>query len=304
MFTADEQLTFIRSDGEEFLLNMPPTRAVMNMTGWGKPVETMHSISGPFQHGNTVVSYRLNPRTISLDLYHRECSRDEWHTGRSRLVNQMGLNNASSNSPVSGVLKWEYFIDSVLITRCLDVFLTKGLGFTPLSGWQKNAVLESLEFTAPNPVIYDPTERTSTVSSFTLGLVFPATFPVVLGSYGGSATIVYTGTWETTPQIAITGPAAGVYIANATTGKEIRFDYSISGLETVTFTLTQNNVSVVNNYGDDLISYVLDESDLNEFNLQPSSIVAGGSNVINVYVGGAAVPTTVVLTYLNRFYGI
>lgn len=299
-----EALTFIRSDGETFLLDMPPTRILMNMTGWGKPPEELHTISGPYQHGNTLVSYRLAPRIISVDLGHESCSRSEWFNMRSRLVNEMGLNNASPNSPVPGTLLWQYFVNGVLTTRALDVYLTKGLGFAPLDGWRANSVLESLEFTAHNPVIYDPTQITQSIDTWTAELRFPVTPPFVLGTSSGSKVITYTGTWEEHPEIQIIGPAGNVYIENITTGKFIRFMYGVSVGETVTFDLTYNDISVTNNYNMDLMAYVSDDSAIGEFSLQPSPIVTGGNNTIKVYLAGNGATTKVNVLYYNRYYGV
>lgn len=299
-----EEIQFIKSDGTVYDLHSPPVRAVMNMTGWGKPPETNYTTTGPFQHGQTWISYRLNPRTISLELAHKYCSRSEWHTGRSTLLEQMGLNNSSPNSPLHGVLRWAYVENEVYITRDLDVRLARGLGFTPLNSWREWSVLESMEFVADNPIIYDPISTSSAITTFTSALRFPITFPFFLGCEWGSATITYEGTWETYPTITITGPAAGVYIENESTSKLIRLDYSISLGETVTIVLSYNTKTVTNNLGQNLMEYITEDSNLGEFTLQPDPIVTGGDNDILVIVMGNTAATSVTLTYYDRFYGI
>lgn len=301
---AGELIQFIRSDGTIFDLNSPPSRGLFNMAGWGKPPDDKHTISGPYQHGETMVSYRLRPRTITLDIAHPHISRSEWHTGRSQLLGQMGLNNASPNSPVAGVLRWEYFENTVHKIRCLDVFLNRGLGFTPLEGWRQWTVAEGLEFIAPNPVVYDPTEQTGDIDTFTETLIFPTSFPFVLGAYYGTTSITYTGTWETNPTITVTGPAVGVFIENYTTQKFLRLGYTVSLGETITFSLNYDTKTIESSTGADLLSYLSDDSDLGEFSLLPDPIVAGGVNVINVYTIGATGATTFSFTYLNRYYGI
>jgi hypothetical protein len=300
-----EEIQFIKSDGTVYNLHSPPSRAVRSMAGWGKPPETRNEIVGPFQHGNTVVSYRLQPRTISLELLHKYCSRSELYSGRSELLDQMGLNNASPNAPIPGVLRWRYIENSLYKIRDLDVYLTRGLGFQPLEGWRHWSVQEGLEFIAPNPVIYEPVTRTTTLNSFTSTLTFPITFPFVLGASYSTASITYAGTWETFPTIVVTGPAAGVYIENQTTGKLLRLNYVVSPGETVTFTLTYNGRAITNNIGLSLLGYLSDDSNLGEFGLQHDPIVAGGINVINVYTSGIVAGTTsIVFNYYNRYYGI
>lgn len=302
--TEAQEIQFIKSDGTVYNLHSMPTRAVRGMTGWGKPPEAWHEISGPFQHGTTRVSYRLQPRTITLDLLHKYCSRSELYSGRSVLLDQMGLNNASPNAPLEGVLRWRYIENELYKVRDLDVYLSRGLGFQPLEAWRNWAVQESLEFIASNPVIYEPVNRTSTISTFTSTLRYPVTFPFVLGAVYGTSTVVYGGTWESFPTITVTGPASDLYIINSTTGSFIRLMYTVSLGETVTITLAYNNRAVTNNLGRNLLGYVSDDSTFGDFNLQPDNIVAGGSNVLGVWLTGDSATTSVVFTYKNRYYGV
>ena len=217
----------------------------------------------------------------------------------------MGLNNASPNAPQEGVLRWRYIEDDVYKVRDLDVYLSRGLGFQPLESWRSWAVQEGLEFIAPNPVIYDPAVKTGTVSSFAATLTFSMYFPFVLGAMYGTANITYAGTWETHPTIIITGPAAGVYVENRSTGNFLRFNYVISAGEVVTITTAYNNRTITNGAGQNLLPYLSDDSTFGEFTLQPDPIITGGVNTIDVYTDGAvAGTTTIVLSYLNRYYGI
>lgn len=299
-----QEIQFIKSDGTIYQLHSPPTRAVRSMTGWGKPPEQWHEMSGPFQHGSTYVSYRLQPRTVALELLHQYCSRSELYAGRSTLLDQMGIMNASPNAPVPGVLRWRYIQNDLYVVRDLDVYTARGLGFQPLDGWRSWAVQEGMEFIAPNPVIYEPVDRTLTINSFTSGLVLPVVFPFVLGAMVGTGSITYTGTWESYPIITITGPAVGVYVENSTTGRIIRLDYTVSAGETVTITLEYNRKTCVNQLGTNLLQYISDDSDMGDFAIQHDNIVTGGINNFTVYTIGATASTSIVLTYKNRYYGI
>jgi hypothetical protein len=299
-----ESIQFIKSDGTVYELNSPPSRGVLDMTGWGKPNEQFDMITGPFQHGETPLGYRLSPRSITLTLVHAYCSRTELLNGRSTLLDQMGINNASPNSPVAGTLRWAYQVGNTYVTRDLKVFLRKGFGFAPLDGWQNWAVIESIEFYAPDPTIYDPAVKTTTINTFTATLTYPMTFPFTLGSHVGTATIAYTGTWETYPIIRATGPLATVEIVNATTGKKIELDYILSLGEYVDFDLNYGQKTVLNNFGMDVSGYVLDTSDLADFSIVHDPVVAGGNNVINVYTIAATTGSAVSLAYYNRYYGI
>ena len=161
-----------------------------------------------------------------------------------------------------------------------------------------------MEFIAPNPIIYDPTLKTAIINTWEESLIFPVTFPFVLGAHSGTASITYVGTWESFPTITITGPASGFYIENTSTGYYLQLDYNISVGETVTITLAPNNRSVENELGQDLISNISEGSGLGQFSIQTDEIVTNGINVFNVYTIGPDTPTTVVISYLNRYYGI
>lgn len=303
MAKMTELVDFIRSDGVVFPLQSPPSRFLLSNTGWGKPGETFSYSSGAFQHGESPISYRLSPRTISMAVSHRFKDRSEYWAGRSTLLSQMGLNNAGSNSPTEGTLRIKYYQDNLVKTRCLDVFLRNGLGYEKNDGWQEFSIVESLEFVAPDPVVYDPAIKTSTINTFSASLILPVTFPFILGAYYGSSTITYAGTWESYPTIAVTGPATDFYIENVTTGAKIRLNYSISAGETVTFDLSYDKKLVYNNFGISLTEFVRD-SDLDQFALLPSIQVTGGINSIYVSLDGYAAATSAVLTYYDRYYGI
>lgn len=298
----NQLIQYIRSDGQIFNLHMPPTRAVMQMTGWGRPSNTTHSVSGPYQHGTTVVSHRLEPRTISMTLVHRDCSRSGWYDMRTRILGNMGINNASSNAPEMGTLKWIYLQNGVYTQRAVDCFLTSGLTFQPLSGWRQHSIQESLEFFCPNPVIYDPVVKT--VSAFTLSeeLELPVTFPFVLGTWYDTNVVTYAGTWEEYPTIAVTGPTDGFYIENLDTGAIIRLNYEIQSNETVTFDLTYGNKTITNNFEENLLRYITEDSDLAQFAFYHDPVLSGGSNEIAVAVSDSN--ASVSISYYNRYYGI
>lgn len=294
-----ELLDFVKSDGTVYPLHSPPSRMVLSNIGWGKPGETFSKSSGPFQHGETPVSYRLSPRVVQLSVRHKFRTRQEYWAGRSSLLAELGINNASPNAPTKGVLRRKYYQDNLVKTRCLDVFLKNGLVFEQPEGWQEYSLVENLEFIADNPVIYDPLLKTSTISSFSASLVLPVTFPFILGSYYGSSTITYTGTWESYPTITVVGPATDFYIENLSTGAKIRLFYNVSAGETVTFDLSYDTKTVTNNLGQNLAEYLRD-SDLSEFCI--THLVS--SNLFLVSVDAYGTGTSVTLSYYNRYYGI
>lgn len=301
MIKGLEILDFIKSDGTVYPLQSPPSRLVISNTGWGKPGDALSTTSGPYQHGVSPVSFRLIPRTIQISLQHTYANRSDYWSGRSQLLSQLSINNASPNAPVTGVLRLKYYENDLVKTRCLDVFLKNGLVYEQPENWQGFSIVENLEFEAENPIIYDPAVKTSTINSFTASLILPMTFPFVLGGYYGTSAITYTGTWESFPTIAVAGPATDFFIENLSTGAIIRLSYTISVGETVTFNLSYDSKTITNNFGQNLLPY-LRGTDLTVFSL--SHLVTGGINNFLVYLDGYAASTSIVLSYYNRYYGI
>lgn len=295
---SGQLVQFIRDDGTIINLHSPPSRAVANMTGWGYPPVKVHTITGPFQHGESVLGYRFQPRTISMDIIKPNCSRSEWFTERSILIDRLGLQHTNPNLPVLGRLQWEYLENDILKQRAVDCYLNRGLEYSPDPQWWQFGILESLQFIASDPIIYDPNGASLTASTYTDSLVLPMTFPFTLGTGTYSFTTNTNGTWTTFPIITVTGPTNGFKITNETTGITIELDYFINSGITVVFDLTPGVRTVVDNLGNNLINY-LKNSNLAEF-----EIIGGEANTIVAYVAEYTASTTVTLEYYERFVGI
>lgn len=297
-------IKYIRADGVEINLHSPPSRAVMNMTGWGYPPVEVHTITGPFQHGATVLGYRFQPRTISLDIVKRGLSRSDWFNERSRLIDRLGLQNTNPNLPSLGRLQWEYVENDTIKTRALDCYLSRGLGYGADPQWFEWGILESLEFTASDPIIYDPVQTIITINSFEEELILPVTFPFIVGAATTTSNITYLGSWQEFPVIEVVGPTAGVYIENTATGTYIQLDYMIAAGITVTFDLTPGEKTIVDNLGNNLIVYLTNDSDLAQFVLAPDPIVSGGINPIYITLADTDANTMLRIKYYNRYVGI
>lgn len=304
MADKTQQIQFERSDGTLYNLHLPPSRHAYNMTGWGKPPTNLNVTAGPYQHGESVISYKLLPRRIEMTLIHKYCNQSEYLQGRSELLSQMGNNSNKATLPEPGKLIWNTVQNGAITKRQVDAYLESGFAFDVLTGWRSFTVQEELTFLAPDPVIYDPTVITVNDGAYTDALVLPATFPIVFGSDFYSTNVTYQGTWPSYPIFTIDGPTSGFYAENVTTGKAIHFNYTVSLGETVTLTLSPLAPTAVNNFGVDLISKITENSDIVNFQLYPAPMVAGGINTMKFIVSSAATGTDVTMTYYNRYYGI
>ena len=305
-------LQFITPDGNKYDLHNVPKRAVTLVEGFGLPPQVINSTSGPYQHGEDVLSYRLSPRDVNVTIRHNACSKDDYWTYRDTLIDTLGLQRTDPNNPVEGTLRRIYYINGVRKTRDLKVLLTSGLKYIapPNDKWDQWGINEELVFRAHNPIIYDPTQITSTITTFTSSLRFPFVFPFVLGNFTGTTTINYAGTWFEYPTIVITGPATDVTIHNTTTDKFIRLSGTIPVAETVTIDLTYGAKTVTGTHGEDLLGYITPESNLGDFSLLHDPLVSNGQNIINVYAydtsfgAGEVYTTSIAIKYYNRYIGI
>jgi hypothetical protein len=274
------------------------------MTGWGyAPIRT-HNVTGPFQHGTSVLGYRFQPRTITLDVIKKNCTRSAWFDERSRLIDRLGLQTTNPNLPELGRLQWEYIQNDEVEIRALDCYLNRGLSYNPDPQWWQFGILESLEFIASDPIIYDPTQITVTIDTFEEELILPMTFPFILGSHTATQNVTYDGTWPEYPIIEVDGPTNGVYIENTTLDFFIQFDYFIPTGVTVTFDLTIGAKTVSDDSGNNLIQYVTAGSNLAQFVLERDPFAVGGVNTFFVALVDIDTTTEIRIKYFNRYVGI
>lgn len=301
-----EELSYITSDGIKHILHDPPKRTVLENTGWGMPVYALGSTKGPYQHGSTPISTRLEDRVVTVTIRHHECSRSKYWGIRSTLIDKLRPNRSSMNDPEPGILRWVYWKDNQRIIRHLNVFINSGPVFpTPGQGqWDEFSVQEQLIFKALDPVIYDPTVKTVTVGSSTSVLQLPVTFPFVLGAYAYNFTVNYLGNFESYPTITLAGTINKFTIINNSTGKRISLDYDVSIGETVTINLGYGSKTITNNFDQGLLGYLTQNSDLGVFNLEGDPLVTGGVNSLTVYTDTGTTNGTITLTYYNRYIGI
>jgi len=278
-----EYLQYITPDGLVYEFDTGKRWLMTEEEGTGLPDINYITQRGPFQHGNTVIDYRLEPRVVQLVLREDSCNRFEYWSSRRMLLNMIRPNRITRTSSNTGVLR-KYFPDGTKLD--LDVVIEKGPTFTAKGGkWDEWAYQETLRFIANNPIYYDPIPVCLTWPIAGIDqLVFPITFPIVFGGsfINETATVVYPGTWLSYPTIEITGPMQGILISNDTTGKFIHLLHDVSVGEVVTIYLPYGNKRVVSSILGDLTGTITDDSDTVLFYLAPDPEAAGGVNFITV----------------------
>lgn len=302
---------YISPDGEVYKFNNAMDQFVISgVAGTGMPPITYRTQRGPFQHGSTVLGFVLEPRLIQLLHRRNNCSREEYWSARSDILNLLRPNRQTGGDFRLGVLRKIRAPDR--ITRDISVFVQSGPEFaaTQQGRWDEFSFTEAIQFIAHDPIFFDPVVKVADVSPFTGvddDIVFAFDFPFVFldAGLGETDVIVYNGTWLSYPTIIMQGPMKNPIVANLTTGEKIAFNMTIASARTVTIELAYGNKTVVDDLGNNLIGTLTADSDLATFHLAPSPEAPSGINSLSVVASGLTVgESKITLQYTERYIGI
>lgn len=305
-----EKIQYFTPDGVKLDLHDPPKRAVLLYEGDGLVPPEADTTRGPFQHGNTVTGFRLPPRRMDLLIRQNGCSRDDYWELRELLTNMMRINRSDLNNPTMGTLRRVLSNGDI---RDLDGYFSRGPLFEYPRNWDSFSIQETLEFTAPNPILYEPTTRTSSLSDFTIPDITDLTFPFLFGFLFGATltgwtktlSIAYAGTWEEHPTLVLSGPFNSFLIVNNQTNVRLQLtNYTVPAGVSVTITLSYGRKSIVTSTGVSLIGYLTTDSDLADFTIQPDPLVDNGLNTFDVTFGSGNAQTSIQMQYKHRYAGI
>ena len=297
---------YISPDGKMYDFNNKVDKFVYPIDNLGMSPIRYITQRGPFQHGETLLDFFLEPRLIQLRHRRLAHSRNGLWDNRDDMLDFLRPNRQAANSLVHGVLR-KVLPDGR--RRDLSVLVQQGPEFGNSPGnWDEWATEDVIRFIAHDPTFFDPTEVSESFgfSSFD-ELQFPITFPISFFSstLDETSDFDYSGTWLTYPTITILGPISGIIITNTSIDKKIELDYSISAGETVIINTAYGNKTIVNGDGTNLIGTLTTDSDLDTFHIAPDPVAANGVNTIRVQ-GTQANPdvTSIVFSYYTRYIGI
>lgn len=268
----------------------------------GAPSTQFITRRGYLQDGATEVDYVLQPRSITVELWHSpSCDRQTYWDTRKDLHDFLRPNR---NGPITFTIQTPNGNERAIVVRA-----DPGLTF-PSQGNNNNwNVQESFDFTAFDPTFFDAAQTTTVLSSTTqLQLIFPITFPITFGTSDEVLTtgsITYAGTWKSFPTITITGPYTRANIQHVTMGINISLSVAILAGESRIIDLTPGSQSIIDGNGDNKFSDLGVGSDLVDFALYPDPEVAGGIQEITVQlVDGVAGTSTATLEYYSRYFAL
>jgi len=302
------RIVYTTPDGNSLDLHNPPERTVINHSGLGLSDREVSTVQRVFQVGRTALSQNLVPRQIDLTLRYNGYGRNDFLDKRVQVINFFRENRSALSQMELGTLTFYYHHNKVYTQRAIDVYLqTGGLLDPPRAGvWDQYAINDTFSFIAPYPIFYDPAYTTVTPSMLehlVLGTGLERyEFPFILGAYKSAvSTITYTGTWAALPVIELNGSVSNVTIRNVTTDTRLDFAGSVGSGDTVTITITPDEILCVDSSGNSRLSDLY--GDLNLFTIESDPLATGGSNVVNVYAetvdGG-----TINIKYHNWYRGI
>lgn len=302
----NEYAYLITPDDVEYLFHDGRRRFLREFSGQGQPGVTFLSQRAPYQHGETVLDYRLNPRNIAYSHSRIGCNRDDYWANRRDQLDHFRINRQLAKTFNSFVLR--YIIPNGTIYD-IDVLPLKGPEFEPrnLAAWDEASTREALRWYAGNPIFYNPTP---TVVQLTLDicddLIFPFDFPFVFcgDSLSVLNSVTYLGDWASQPIVRFQGPwNAGLTLEQVTTGEKLRFIRAIPAGEVITIDTNPGKKTVKDSAGRRWVGLSSD-SDLATFHLAPNPEAPNGVNAIAAYgTGGVIGLSKVTLEFYTRWTG-
>ena len=290
------RMAIITPKGEETDLNDLAELMIEECDGLGMPRIKRMTSQAPEQDGESDCGYRLQARRLKFKIKARSTSPDAYYDMRDSLARLF----EPADDPL--ILKVTLPNDEV---RYLDCFMESGLTY-PSKDRIRLVQENEINLIAPDPTFYDPVINTNqnyvTIKS---GFEFPITFPISFdsGIFTIRTQITYAGSWFCYPIMYLFGPVSYPLIRNTSTGKWLRIDHVINYNEKVTIDLRYGYKTIRNNYGENLILYLNENSDLADFCL--SHETTNGVNNIQVDGSGADQNyTRIELDWYDRYIGI
>lgn len=257
---------------------------------------------GYLQDSETEIAYLLNPRTITVELWHSPaCDRQDYWDIRKELHDFLRPNR---NGPLTFILQTPNGDERAIIVRA-----DPGMTFPSQQNNNNWNVQEQFDFIAFDPLFFNFAQAVISMSSTTqVQLVFPITFPISFGTsdiFLTTATITYLGTWKSFPIITLDGPYTRAVITNAQSGAVIFMSVAIAIGEQRIIDLTPGSQSITDGNGVNKFSDLGVGSNLVDFAILPDPEAPDGLQTITVQlVGGTGGVSAATLAYYERFFAL
>lgn len=288
-------------DGQELFFTGTDVK-LLAYGNFGAPPTNYITRKGYKQNGVTEIDYLLQPRNITVDLWHSATAdRQEYWDNRKALHDFLRPNR---NGPITFTLRTPNGDLRSIIVRA-----DPGMIFPPQPSNNDWALQESFDFVAFDPTFFNSAQADLILSAATqLQLVFPITFPISFGTSSELLTtgvINYDGTWKSYPIITLDGPYSRAVITNETTGISIFMSVAIVTGEQRIINLTPGEQSITDASGNNKFSDLGVGSNLIDFALFPDPEVPNGQQIITIQlVDGVAGVSGATLVYFERYFAL
>ena len=181
------ETTGVKTRATQFCLQDYSCRAIMSSDGYGMPAITYIEQTGPYQHGATILDYRLQKRDIKLEFRSYSSNRLAYWRDRADLLDVFRVNRQPRAGVLGlGVLRKILPPDQSYpdgdrrrkgAVRDIKVLLNSGINYAVAEGdWDLNSIVGTIDLIAPDPTFYDPVANTEVVElAATTELAFPKT---------------------------------------------------------------------------------------------------------------------------------
>lgn len=281
-------ISFTNGNGETFDIHENYILSP-NWSGFGElPVDIQMS-KAPYQDGKTYIDTIAEPRIITIEFAIMGNTRQEVFDRRlivARYFNpKLGL----------GILKWTQDNGTIYYLDCL----VSQPVFPSGNGQSASHQMVIIQFIAPNPYWYDPTQIERIMIGFSGGFSFPFSFPINFGQVGTQIDVENKGTVDTPVMIYLYGEVVDPVIINLLTGEEI----------SVIRTVSDGDILIINTAFGEKAAMVLSGGEyINAFEyVDPESIfwkLKPGINPIKYTVTSEGENAQCRLYYYNRFSGV
>ena len=210
-------ITFVNANDESFSIQDNYILS-KNWSGFSEiPID--HQLSkAPYQDGKTYIDTLFDPRILTVEFLIKGDNRQEVFDRRLTVTKQF--------NPKLGVGKiiWEQEDGTTYHLDCIP--------YTPIfpDGQAQNKWYQVVivQFLAPDPFWYDPTQIQQIMVGFSGGFSLPFSFPINFGTVGTQIDVSNSGNVSTPVIIYLYGEVVDPVITNTTTGEAITISQTVS----------------------------------------------------------------------------
>lgn len=295
------QETFLLTNSRGDTLNLSSGGIyVMEHDGLGMPRPVRAARAGPYQHGQSLLSARLDARAVTMKLLVQGATESEMWGYLASLQAMLTQIDAA------------IYLDATLpdgTLKRLEVMYNDGLGGARKSDDLYFTTEQVVQLIADDPILYSPTVVALT---FSLGggagtFAVPTPVPTAVGAstIDVSQAITYLGTWPSYPLIRLTGPITNAIVRNVSTSEKLDFTgTTIAGGDYYDIDCRYGHKTVLDAAGASKIDKLTTDSDLATFHIERHPAVANGINSLQITGSGINAATKIDLTYWVRYIGL